>query len=149
MTEVALLLQSHGFEGFGVVQEVLGKDDATVAEGFECRAAFLALNTALLAANDVAPTDEHSIPKVDDLLKANVRSQRLPQASVERKSGPAAIDALLRPAGVGPDEDVGIHVGIDGVPVSAPERLVPPPHYLQVLLRHRLVLEAHGFEGLL
>ena len=50
-----------------MVQEVLGKDDATVAEGFECRAAFLALNTALLASLLAACASPRQEPAVRGL----------------------------------------------------------------------------------
>ena len=62
------------FEGLLVLKEVLDQDDLTFAGGLDGRDALLSLDTAVLPANDEAPTNEKSIPEVDDLLNAGVRS---------------------------------------------------------------------------
>jgi hypothetical protein len=113
-----------------VPKEVLDEDDATFAEGLNCRDALLALDAAVLPANDEAPTNEKSIPEVDDLLSASVRSPRFPHTSQEGDHGLSSVEALMGPARIGSDEDVWIHRRRHALYGAADD--------CKVLLRHRL-----------
>src|ERR1700730_11477501 len=73
------------------------------------------------------------------LLDAEVRSARLPEIPVRGDGSLSAVDALLGPAGVGPEEDVWVHVRGHCVPVTASAGSVALPEGLHVLLRHRLL----------
>src|SRR5467141_2621627 len=100
-----------------VLEEVLDEDGPTFAVGLDGRDALLSLDTAVLPANDVAPTNEKSISEIDDLLHAGIRSPRFPQTFPEGDHGLSSVEALLGPAGIGSDEDVWIHGRCHGVPI--------------------------------
>jgi hypothetical protein len=131
-----------------VLKEVLDQDDVTFAVGLDGGDALLSLDTAVLPVNNETPTNEKSIPEVDDLLNASVRSPRFPQTSPEGDHGLSSVEALLGPAGIGTDEDVCIDGRRDGVPIPAPEGVVPLLEGIQVRPRHRLPRQSHGFESL-
>ena len=86
--------------------------------------ALLSLDTAVLPANDPAPANEKSIPEVDDLLNAVVRSPRFTNIPEECDHGLSAKEALLGPAGIGSDEDVWIQDRRHGAPISTAEGVV-------------------------
>ena len=100
--------QPQGFEGLLVLKEVLDEDDAAFAEGADFRGAELAFDAAVKPAHVPAHSNEDSIPEVHYLLDTDVRSPRLPRLPVPGDGGISAIDALLGPAGVGPEEDVRV-----------------------------------------
>ena len=70
-----------------MLKEVLGEDYPTFAVGVDLEDVLLSLDTAVLPANDVAPTNEKSITEVDDLLNAGIRSPRFPQTPEEGNHG--------------------------------------------------------------
>ena len=108
-----------------MLKEVLDQDDLTFAVGLDGGDALFSLDTAVLSANDETPTSEKSIPEIEDLLNAGVRSPRFPQTSPEGDHGLSSVEALLGPAGIGSDEDVRVQGRRDGIPIPAPEGVVP------------------------
>src|SRR6185312_2756672 len=65
-------------------------------------------------------------------------SHGLLRAAIPSQYGLAAVEPLLRPAGIGSEEDIWIEVSSDRIPITAPPRIVKGAHDLHVLLRHRL-----------
>src|SRR2546423_11046016 len=91
--------------------------------------------------------DEQTIPQVHDFLEPHIGAPQLAPAAHKVEHRRATIDPLLGPSGIGPDEDVGIVVSGYRVPVGPPDGLVRLTGALDVLLRHRLLLQAELGEG--
>src|SRR5205823_4788958 len=102
------------------------------------------LDTAELSANGPTEPSENTISEVHDLLNTSIPSPRLRKALPPCERGLKAIDVLLRPATIGTDEDVLVHVRRKGVPVTAAEGGVASTNGLHVLLRHRLTPRGRG-----
>src|SRR5256885_12598079 len=130
-----------------MLEKQLFKDDATLPKCADDRPPLLSLGTAVKPVEVPAPASENAIPEVDYLLNAEVTAPRLPKLPIPGGSSLSTVDALLWPAGVGPYEDVWVHVRGHGVPVTAPVCGVAVSHDLHVLLRHRLPRQAEVGEG--
>src|ERR1700730_4632747 len=142
-----LLLQAHGFEGFGVIEEELFENDATLADRADDGVALLAREAALRPLHVPAQPKKDTVAQVDYALDPEVRPSRRRGLPVEVDGGLTTVGALLGPSGVHPQGDVRVGDLLESLPVSAPEGVGSAPDQLHVLLRHHLLLQPHGFEG--
>src|SRR5436309_9201327 len=132
-----------------MVEEVLDKGGEPLPVGDHFRPDQVFLDATAVTACGPTHPNEKPISKVRDLLDRTVWSERLARASEEVQSGRSAIDTPLGPPRIEPKKDVWVQGRGQRLPITTPERIAGPAREVDVLLRHRLLRQAHGFEGLL
>jgi hypothetical protein len=153
---ISLLSQPGGFEGFGQPEVTLELHDLASEQGEDPAARRrVELDAALAASRLEPPKSQNAITEIADfggvepeVLKGLVRV-------VEPRANPVV--ASVRPS-LGPTDDrggkgdLGVHIREQLLDLTASECVESPPHYLDVLPRHRprsisLLPQPGGFEG--
>src|ERR1700747_3758846 len=145
-----LLLQPHGFEGLGLGAEVLPAHDLLISELEDAADPNVYLDATLPCPHlDLAPRDDPltevkkigvDLELLEDLL--GVRAELL------YTHDPAI--RPLRPRSLRQDLDIRVkdRAKLSLVALLDGRSLKDTTHELHVLLRHLLLLQPHGFEGL-
>src|SRR5436190_15178287 len=141
-----LLLEAHGFEGFGAVLVLEDIDDSAVPHLHVQVEPDIDLRATAPAAAFEMKDDEEIVAGVEYFLDFQVvlRPGVEPSAANPLRCLHAVERGVVllkgRPFDLGMRKlDEGVRVVLEGPS--------PAPHHLHVLLRHRLPLKAHGFEG--